>query len=93
MEQLQSSKGEYKNLTLEDLTKSIGDFMNQPHVKLRQQATECRELTTDEIAYYRRVFGFLIDRLGDRLFLICGAITGIGGWNQFNEALKKRAGL
>lgn len=81
----------YKNISLEDIEKAVNEIYNNMPQKQKDDVF-VRELNAEEIEDLRHVLGnFAIDSLGDRIFrLPGGAITGIGGVRQFNEAVKEQ---
>ena len=59
--------------------------------KLNNEDMFVKELTSEEIVYLKQILGnFAFNNLGDRLFrLPGGAITGIGGVDLFNKAIRE----
>lgn len=80
-------KHDYNGLTLEKLEAVIKEYFDNAPMP---SDLECRQLTDEEVASLRKIFGCLIDGMGPKLYKICGAVTGQGGWDLFNQALREQ---
>jgi hypothetical protein len=80
----------YKKITKEEIERVFGDILHSR--EKRSCKVNTGKLTKEEVGEIKRMFGSLMDTMGEDLYHIGnGIVTGKGGWEIFNKALREEA--